>query len=183
MNGNTERVTEQNEEEQTLASKKTEERRRAARGCPSVWLPMTPKQRTKFFADTKGWVPDWGHRDEDWVWLETLLDTERWSNAIQKDVRKKANRGMGYALDQLTGATTGMTDKSRCQWTRMRNTCHNEAPLQWRKVTESIVLNTLASSVAEQMEAMRRGDWLDNAAVQKEADILFENNRIKLLEE
>ena len=159
--------------------KKPEEeiKQRPARGCPSVWLPLTPKQKTHFLAATKGWLYDWGTEEKDWQWLENLLDKPKWSKTDEKEVLVKANRGMGFALDQLTGAAAGMTDKSVCQWTRMRLQCNNQQPAQQLDSMHQTVINTTLQSLVANMEISRSGAWLKNDLVQKEAQRLFENQR------
>lgn len=145
--------------------------RKPARGCPSVWLPLLPKQRAKFLKDMRGWVRGWGDAIEDWEWLEALLDKPKWTKQDVQTLREYSGRGMGYAMDQLVGTKRGT------EWHRVRRTCHTEAPVMSMQQAQDSVLKTAAAGLVEQMEAMRQGKWLEDTALQREADFLFEISR------
>lgn len=134
-----------------------------ARGCPTVWLPLSAKQRTKFLEDLKGWLPGWGKSSEDWEWLETLLDKPKWSTSDINTVIAKSKRGMGFALDQLVGTSKGT------QWHSVRRRCCTEQAVMSLPQLEHSVFNTAAASLIEQMESVRRGEWVDNKNINEEA--------------
>ncbi len=158
------------------------EEKRVAIACPSVRLSLSPKQRSQFLADMKGWLLDWGEEDKDWNWLETLLDSEEWTFEQRRDLLKRANRGMGYALDQLTGASRGDTDASVCLWTQFRSNCKTEAPVQSFKSLEDSILKTGASALVAQMEEMRSGKWVNNKELHFAANGLFQAARCDFYE-
>lgn len=159
------------------------EERHAARGCPSVWVPLTPKERTKFLADINGWVIGWGESEHDWYWLESLLDKAHWTDEDRREMQQKANRGMGFAMDQLTGASSGTTDERRCQWTQMRNQCHNAAPVMHFDAVEKTILKTSIADLTAQMERIRSGEWMHDENLHREAAMLFEAGRRDMLDE
>lgn len=142
---------------------KEEAHQAPARGCPTVWLPLSAKQRTKFLEDLKGWLPGWGETAEDWDWLESLLDKPKWTESDIQNIIAKSKRGMGFALDQLVGTNKGT------QWHVVRRRCCTEQAAMSLPHLQHSVLKTAASSLVEQMESVRRGEWVGNKNIEAEA--------------